>query len=360
MFRRLRILLVVVILLSISSFTQANPGGVGDGVFDMQCGGACHGDSSLNQTSSASISVVVEGTPYLDQPIAISTVLSGSQLSYSGDLGVFLLTDTTGHSDTPADAEWEILSDSNGGANNYVEGKLLSGQDSFSASWTIKSTELTTTTFYISIHHGGDDIPYFGISQGLQVEVLPIPDNLARLSADFNPQLTRLLGEETTVSIQTEDVSSVKVEWKIEGSSSTTVIANSSGNNMWEFIAPASNQPSTIQWRAILEGEGPSQTTPWFTLVAQEAPFEVDQTAVYIQSFALFIFVFGLVLSVHLKLSNGRNVEKHWEQTEQVIQDDTPASAPPLPDGQLPPGWTMEQWQWYGHEYLQDMKEGTQ
>ena len=83
MFRRIRILFVVTILLSLSSFTQANPGGVGDGVFDMQCGGACHGDSSLNQTSSATISLQVEGSPYLDQPIAISTVISGTELSYS-------------------------------------------------------------------------------------------------------------------------------------------------------------------------------------------------------------------------------------------------------------------------------------
>ena len=55
MFRRFRVLLVFCILLSVSTFSQANPGGVGDGIFDMQCGGACHGDSSLNQTSSALI-----------------------------------------------------------------------------------------------------------------------------------------------------------------------------------------------------------------------------------------------------------------------------------------------------------------
>ncbi len=360
MFRRVRILFVVVILLSISSFTQANPGGVGDGVFDMQCGGACHGDSSLNQTSSASISVQIEGSPYLGQPISISTVISGSQLTYSGDLGVFLLTDTTGHSDTPADAQWEILSDTNGGTNNYLEGKLLSGEDNFSASWTIKPTVLTTTTFYVSIHHGGDDTPYFGVSSGLQVEVLPIPDNLARLSPDFTPQTSRPLGEQTFVSIATEDVTSVEIEWKVEGSSSTTVTANSSGDNTWEFIVPASNQPSIIQWRAILEGEGPSQTTPWFNLVAQEPPFEVDQTAVYLQSFALFIFVLGLALSVQLKLSKGEQTEKQWEQTDQVVQENVPNEAPPLPGGQLPPGWTMEQWQWYGHEYLEELEEGAQ
>jgi hypothetical protein len=28
--------------------------------------------------------------------------------------------------------------------------------------------------------------------------------------------------------------------------------------------------------------------------------------------------------------------------------------APPLPEGGLPDGWTMEQWKWYGHEYLEE------
>ena len=30
-----------------------------------------------------------------------------------------------------------------------------------------------------------------------------------------------------------------------------------------------------------------------------------------------------------------------------------PAQAPPLPEGGLPDGWTMDQWQWYGHEWLE-------
>jgi len=29
-----------------------------------------------------------------------------------------------------------------------------------------------------------------------------------------------------------------------------------------------------------------------------------------------------------------------------------PAEAPPLPEGGLPDGWTMDQWRWYGHEWL--------
>jgi len=30
-----------------------------------------------------------------------------------------------------------------------------------------------------------------------------------------------------------------------------------------------------------------------------------------------------------------------------------PAEAPPLPEGGLPEGWTMDQWRWYGHQWLE-------
>jgi len=352
MFRRFRVLLIFFILMSVSTFSQANPGGVGDGIFDMQCGGACHGDSSLNQTSSANLEFEIEGTPYLEQPISINAFASGSQLSIYDNIGLFLLTDTTGHSDTPRDAGWEILSDSNGGTNNYLEGSIDPETNNISVSWTVKPIELTTTTFYVSIHHGGDDIPYFGISQGVELEVLPIPDNLPRLAADYVPQTSRNLGEETVVEIETEDVSSVSIEWKVEGSTVTTVLANSTEIGIWQFTAPSSNQPSILQWRAILDGEGLSQTTPWFTLVAQEPRFEVDEAAVYLQSFALFIFVIGVILTLQTRYSRDFSEEKHWDQTESITQQKPPEDIAPLPDGQLPPGWTMEQWEWYGHEYI--------
>ena len=37
--KRIPLLLVVITLLSFSTLSGANPGGVGDGDFDMQCGG---------------------------------------------------------------------------------------------------------------------------------------------------------------------------------------------------------------------------------------------------------------------------------------------------------------------------------
>ena len=37
---------------------------------------------------------------------------------------------------------------------------------------------------------------------------------------------------------------------------------------------------------------------------------------------------------------------------ESAPAQEAPAEAPPLPASGLPEGWTMDQWKWYGHEYL--------
>ena len=39
--------------------------------------------------------------------------------------------------------------------------------------------------------------------------------------------------------------------------------------------------------------------------------------------------------------------------SESVVEEAAPTEAPPLPEGGLPPGWTMDQWKWYGHEWLE-------
>ena len=46
--------------------------------------------------------------------------------------------------------------------------------------------------------------------------------------------------------------------------------------------------------------------------------------------------------------SQEEEVEESSEQPEQP-----PAEVPPLPSGGLPEGWTMDQWRWYGHQWLE-------
>ncbi|MDE0574013.1 MAG: hypothetical protein OSB32_00305 [Candidatus Poseidoniales archaeon] len=41
------------------------------------------------------------------------------------------------------------------------------------------------------------------------------------------------------------------------------------------------------------------------------------------------------------------------EPSPQSSTQEQPAEAPPLPSGGLPEGWTMEQWRWYGHQWLE-------
>ena len=44
-------------------------------------------------------------------------------------------------------------------------------------------------------------------------------------------------------------------------------------------------------------------------------------------------------------------VEDEAEKAAQIPQE-VPQTTPPLPAEGLPEGWTMEQWKWYGAEWL--------
>jgi hypothetical protein len=147
------------------------------------------------------------------------------------------------------------------------------------------------------------------------------------------------------------------IEWRLIDGETVIVNASTTADGMWQFELPAALQPSIIEWRATLRGDGPDQTTPWFRIAAQEPALEVDQTKVYLQALAFSLFFVGLVLNLHNKFStetDSISIEE-VDQTAFVTQSQpVTEQAPPLPEGGLPDGWTMEQWKWYGHEYLEE------
>ena len=67
---------------------------------------------------------------------------------------------------------------------------------------------------------------------------------------------------------------------------------------LFRSVLPPALSASTIEWRAILDGEGPQQTTPWFSLTSTEPSWEADETALLLQSIAHLVLFFGLVLLV--------------------------------------------------------------
>ena len=99
--KRIAILLVVTALLMAPSFGAANPNGVGEGTFDAQCGGACHGDADMNRTSASTVSLEVPTVVYEGLLTSVSVTVTGVQTTSTGVLGIFLLSDVTGAEDTP-------------------------------------------------------------------------------------------------------------------------------------------------------------------------------------------------------------------------------------------------------------------
>jgi len=301
--RRAPVLLLVAVLLSASSIGSANPNGVGQGTFDAQCGGACHGDADMNRTSSSTVVVNAPATAYEGLPTSVSVTISNIETTVSGLLGVFLLSDMTGAGDTPADAGWDILSNSEGGDGNYVEITVAPGETERTLTWTLRAPSIGEHPLHAAIHHGtesGEEAPFFGASaQPALVEVVAVPVNLPRLSSSFSPPVVRDVGEPSTLRLDTVSVQSVEVEWRLVGGPINTAVVSSTGPDAWTFELPSSLQPATLEWRAHLGGEGPEQTTPWFTLQSEEPSWEVDETAAYVQSMTLLFVFMVAYMSLH-------------------------------------------------------------
>ena len=359
---RVRGVILLTLLLCCSAFGAAEPGGNGDSIRDMQCGGACHGDASINETSGAILSLSAPDTIYLGIPVTLSLTATNLETSSTRMIGLFLLTDMTGHSDTPQDAGWEILSDANGGSVNYIEQTLTSGQNETTITWVLRASSLGSTSFYAAIHHGGSSSsPFFGsTANGLEVTVEPVPENLPRLAADFTPPTQRLLNSPTELVIHTEFTESLHFEWMAEDGLLQNSIVNTSEDGSWIVSLPAALQPTSIQWRVVMEGVGPEQTSPWFTLTAEQASWGVSQNAVYLQAFALLFLTAGIVLSLQSRFTSIPTISK-YDEAPAVLEATAPTSSPdlsdtasvaPLPAEGLPNGWTEEQWEWYGHDYL--------
>ena len=60
------------------------------------------------------------------------------------------------------------------------------------------------------------------------------------------------------------------------------------------------------------------------------------------------LFVFAVVISSLLIVMRRQPM---LPPDSQILN---PSQSPSLPPEGLPPGWTMEQWHWYGEDYLQN------
>jgi hypothetical protein len=68
-----------------------------------------------------------------------------------------------------------------------------------------------------------------------------------------------------------------------------------------------------IEWRAILAGEGPNQTTPWFQLRSDEPSWKVDNTLAYGQSIAMLFALMAGFMALQKTLSRTKKTKQQPE-----------------------------------------------
>ncbi|MEC8106575.1 MAG: hypothetical protein VX115_02425 [Candidatus Thermoplasmatota archaeon] len=295
-----KLVLLLALSLLVPLHVSGNTVGVGNSLENMQCGGACHGDANQNATSNLQLSLQPSGTVWAGQPTEITVQISGFDTSHDIDqIGIFLLSSTNANNDIPTTDGWSILSDGMGGSNNYIEYASIDS-NVLTHSWILRSDEVGEKILYVSVHHGdnsGTDAgsPFFGVSQAFEIIVEAIPENLQRIDPEYHPPASREVGESTTLCLKTIAASDVVIEWR-EPSGESYQVETTQNNGCWNAVLPSTLSVSTIEWRAILDGEGPQQTTPWFSLASVEPTWEADETALLLQSIAHLALFFGLVL----------------------------------------------------------------
>ena len=314
-----KLVLLLALSLLVPLHVSGNPGGVGNSLENMQCGGACHGDANQNATSSLQLSLQPSGTVWAGQPTEITVQISGFDTSHDIDqIGIFLLSSTNANNDIPTTDGWSILSDGMGGSNNYIEYASIDS-NVLTHSWILRADEVGEKVLYVSVHHGdnsGTDAgsPFFGVSQAFEITVEAIPENLQRIDPEYQPPTSREIGESTTLCLKTIAANDVVIEWR-EPSGESYQVETAQNNGCWNAVLPSALSASTIEWRAILDGEGPQQTTPWFSLASAEPTWEADETALLLQSIAHFVLFFGLVLLVRKPKRSDDEFKDYMEES---------------------------------------------
>jgi len=363
---RFKVAIVLLLMILSTTISTANPGGKGDAVRSRDCAGSCHASSASNGISEAVLDIQFPDEVYAGLLMEVHTSVGSVEVSSNKMVGMALLVNSDGAKDLPANDGWEVVTDPNGGTNNYVEvTDSFSSQDNVSRAWTLRAPSTPGSySLYLAVQHGtaNGGVAMTGISSAMQVTVSEVPENLPRLSDEWEPVNTRGLGEETEITLQTVNTDSATIELKNGAEIITIPVVDD------KFVIPAAVNSGVVEWRVILEGEGPTQYSPWFRLTAQEPGWEVDEFALYLQGFALFILCVGLVI---LQRPKGGNIEVNkYDNTQEVstqfgrIQpnpspiEEPQIRGPPLPEGGLPAGWTMEQWEYYGQEHLDTLARG--
>ena len=256
-------------------------------------------------------------------------------------------------------------------------------------SWEDAGEEMVTVT--AEDRHGASSAAIITVSV---VDDLPLlwadSSGFGDLSVNISSTEYGLNPSVTIENVGNLELSEIKVIWSV--CNSITGICNDFGtsHNMGPFIVLANDGEGlkiadyvTLSVDAV-DSEGfDRSTTDQYKAYATE-PVEItpdepensdNQDKPVISVMTAGLIAMGIILSIALVLAlaivlqrgrrDGVNVEVYDYQDEYdyseyeepepsplVVPPPPPGMGPPLPPEGLPPGWTMEQWNYYGAEYL--------
>ena len=256
-------------------------------------------------------------------------------------------------------------------------------------SWEDAGEEMVTVT--AEDRHGASSAAIITVSV---VDDLPLlwvdSSGFGDLSVNISSTEYGLNPSVTIENVGNLELSEIKVIWSV--CNSITGICNDFGtsHNMGPFIVLANDGEGlkiadyvTLSVDAVDSAGFDRSTTDQYKAYATE-PVEItpdepensdNQDKPVISVMTAGLIAMGIILSIALVLAlaivlqrgrrDGVNVEVYDYQDEYdyseyeepepsplVVPPPPPGMGPPLPPEGLPPGWTMEQWNYYGAEYL--------
>lgn len=332
------VLLTVAAMLLATQGSVANPGGEGNDDRDFTCGGSCHGDPALSGVSSAVISIDSSATAFAGTAYQFDTTIEVHEISHSRLLGVFLLGSTDGNGDQPSDYGWTIIQDPAGGTANYVE-VTVPNSGIVSLSWVLNAPSNTgDVELIVAVHHGAGypgDVAYLGVSTTQSIEVNPVPANMPGFAVDWTAPNYRVTGDTSPVSIRTQNVTDLSVEWKLEGESlSHLAMVDEGGDDEWLVHLPATMGEGRMVYRVTTSNGQFDVVQPWLTMGTAPPEFDGTVWGARAQGFAGAFMIIALMVTLQGMLQPARKKDDldQTAEVEAAAEPEAQAAAPAEPE----------------------------
>ena len=204
--------------------------------------------------------------------------------------------------------------------------------------------------------HGGDGVARLGDTSeqgGISVSVGPIPENFPQL-IDWTPITQRNIGEETVLEAKMMNVTSAFIEWKILGTETISSIEAESNANEWKVDFPTALADGSLEYRWRISNSEFETTTAWTTLSTDSSSL-VDENPSRLLMLALAMITASVIISLQRFMANDlipQNIKNNSinSSKERVIRNSSPEMD--LNDPRRPEGWSDEQWNHYGPEFI--------